>query len=104
MRSSNQPGLHLGTALPVYERQNRAGCEVGRSISCSKRWEQNGVTLSKPEGWEVITVGAHWRVRVKKREKEEGNRVGSKIRNHSKLLRARLCHADKKPVRQRGFS
>lgn len=39
VRSSNQPSLGPGTALSMYE---RAGCEVRRSMSCGRRWEQNG--------------------------------------------------------------
>lgn len=36
----------------------------------------------------------------RRESKEEGNRVRSKMRNYSKVLRARLCHTDTKPVRQ----
>ena len=73
VRSSNQPSLGLGTALYMYERQSRAGCEVRRSMSCSKRWEQgeqNEVTLSKPEGWDVIIVGARWRSQEERAKKK----------------------------------
>lgn len=97
--SGNQPSLYRGTALSVYEKQSRAGLGLRSSMLCSERWEQKWVTLSKPEGWEVIIVGSPSRGESRRESKEEGSRVRKTMRNDSKILRAWLCHTGTKPVR-----